>query len=693
MDRPKKRPRPTLSCRECRQKKLRCDRAQPCQQCLKGQREALCVFDQGLPSHPSASQTPENPESQSTGGRVSENERMELEPRGISASQERSSVVEDLQARVASLEAVISANRALPETPYDRTQQPVGTLSIKGDRCRYYGNGYQDGLYDRVRSTATSILQPSTDPELWSLAKEVQDLIKRRVADMAAPSTSKPNTLTQLRDQLPEPDVCHSLIRTYFSLYEERLAILHRPTFMPLFSSFMANQPPERTSRVEPQIYAAMALAAHHLRASSHIHQSAASAWLRLSPFAAIEAWLTTLPRRARTSVPTLQTRALLVLAQQARGQHVEEHWQATNALVRAAMVAGLHRDPTAFATFSTAQGDLRRRLWWSVVEMDVGAALAYGMPPALCAEDTDCMPGARPDALDLRVALGGGEDAATGFVLQDFLARSLSGRLGVANVVCRSVPDQASRVGLRQLWDGVEDAMRDLPPLECSTVDPTDMSAKAAVASLRSLRGAVAISVQRSLSPENVPGVESIRGAADILSSLILLAPEVEEINAPGPYLSKFIVEFMQDIYKAMTLLSKHLDRGRDAPETSDPSLQAPRLFQLLGESLHVFINNVALEHTTLKSLFALSVSASLAKARSNGEVEKKVVREGLMETLALLQRRFPATTKSARQPSSVTTDVSLDDLMHSESAFDVDSTIDWPSSDWLKDIDDAWF
>ncbi|OMP81761.1 putative transcriptional regulatory protein [Diplodia seriata] len=492
---------------------------------------------------------------------------------------------------------------------------------------------------------ATSILQPSTDPELWSLAKEVQNLIKRRVADTAAPSTSKPNTLTQLRDQLPGADICHSLLRTYFSLYEDRLTILHRPTFTPLFSSFIANAPPQTTSAVEPQIYAAMALAAHHLRASSHAHQAAAEAWLRLNPFAAVETWLASLPRRARASLPSLQTRALLVLAQQARGQHVEDHWQATNALVRAAMAAGLHRDPMAFgSSFSAMQADLRRRLWWSVVEMDVAASMDYGMPPALCAEDTDALPGARPDALDLRVALGGGD--AAGAVLQDFLARSLQGRLGVAGVVCRTL-DQSSRVGLKQLADGVEMAMRDLPPLVDSTVDPTDESVKSAVASLRSLRGTVAISVQRCLSPENMPGVESVRGAADILSSLILLAPGVEEIDAPGPYLSKFIVEFMQDIYKAMTLLSKHLDRGRDAPETTDPSLQAPRLFQLLAESLQVFINNIALEHTSLKSLFALSVSASLAKARSNGEVEKKAVREGLMETLALLQRRFPAATK----------------------------------------------
>jgi hypothetical protein len=47
-----KRARPPISCLECRRKKLRCDRVQPCVQCKKGGREALCVFV-NRPSAPS----------------------------------------------------------------------------------------------------------------------------------------------------------------------------------------------------------------------------------------------------------------------------------------------------------------------------------------------------------------------------------------------------------------------------------------------------------------------------------------------------------------------------------------------------------------------------------------------------------------------------------------------------------------
>lgn len=39
-----KRARPTISCLECRRKKLKCDRVQPCMQCTKAGKDSLCTF-------------------------------------------------------------------------------------------------------------------------------------------------------------------------------------------------------------------------------------------------------------------------------------------------------------------------------------------------------------------------------------------------------------------------------------------------------------------------------------------------------------------------------------------------------------------------------------------------------------------------------------------------------------------------
>jgi Fungal Zn(2)-Cys(6) binuclear cluster domain len=42
-----KRPRPVLSCSECRQRKLGCDRRVPCNQCVKAKRGHQCVYPNG----------------------------------------------------------------------------------------------------------------------------------------------------------------------------------------------------------------------------------------------------------------------------------------------------------------------------------------------------------------------------------------------------------------------------------------------------------------------------------------------------------------------------------------------------------------------------------------------------------------------------------------------------------------------
>jgi hypothetical protein len=43
---PQKRPRPVQSCLICRGKKLKCDRQQPCAQCVRNNRSGQCVYDE-----------------------------------------------------------------------------------------------------------------------------------------------------------------------------------------------------------------------------------------------------------------------------------------------------------------------------------------------------------------------------------------------------------------------------------------------------------------------------------------------------------------------------------------------------------------------------------------------------------------------------------------------------------------------
>lgn len=53
----RKRPRPVVSCLRCREKKLKCDRVAPCQNCTKAGGRVDCTYNQ----HPSSSDSLPNP--------------------------------------------------------------------------------------------------------------------------------------------------------------------------------------------------------------------------------------------------------------------------------------------------------------------------------------------------------------------------------------------------------------------------------------------------------------------------------------------------------------------------------------------------------------------------------------------------------------------------------------------------------
>jgi hypothetical protein len=54
---PAKRPRPVISCLECRRKKLKCSRTYPCQQCLKVGRPGRCEYQAGQEPEPNLNYT------------------------------------------------------------------------------------------------------------------------------------------------------------------------------------------------------------------------------------------------------------------------------------------------------------------------------------------------------------------------------------------------------------------------------------------------------------------------------------------------------------------------------------------------------------------------------------------------------------------------------------------------------------
>ena len=169
---PRKRPRPVLSCVACRQKKLRCDRQRPCQQCIAAGRKAECVYiSQSIPSEVSpVGQASETASREYQWRAVRSHAPVSAAMGSTRASTPSTSpgpyhavtgVVEDLQDRVRKLEQHLkikskSRHAFSPAPEGDShvgsgdTRLNQGRVKSKGNRTRYYVSGHGIALLDQV---------------------------------------------------------------------------------------------------------------------------------------------------------------------------------------------------------------------------------------------------------------------------------------------------------------------------------------------------------------------------------------------------------------------------------------------------------------------------------------------------------------------------------------------------------------
>lgn len=133
---PRKRPRPVVSCLRCRDKKLKCDRTAPCENCIKAQTSNSCTYHRN-----------NNARSK------------ECAP----APTPTTDVVEDLQLRLTKVEELLGLqSRQGVCSTEDAKQQPIGTVVVKGTRSMFHGQNDRTTLLNQVWTLGRTELHGST---------------------------------------------------------------------------------------------------------------------------------------------------------------------------------------------------------------------------------------------------------------------------------------------------------------------------------------------------------------------------------------------------------------------------------------------------------------------------------------------------------------------------------------------------
>jgi hypothetical protein len=222
--------------------------------------------------------------------------------------------------------------------------------------------------------------------QIKASAKEVKFLQTKSAALVASPdSTRDPEfslALIKLREYLPPKPYCDRLFAIYCEHFERTFRVLHVPTFSWQYEQLWSGGNLDACSpSTIPQLTCMMTMAYHMDDVDRVSDDYTHKAYLKGAAADFVQDWINELSRKHRTELSTLQAEILLLLAKSLRGLHPEKLWSSSGALVRTAMVMGLNIDPSTISSFTPYQAEMRRRLWATILEIDLQASLATALP------------------------------------------------------------------------------------------------------------------------------------------------------------------------------------------------------------------------------------------------------------------------------------------------------------------------
>lgn len=471
-----KRPRPVKSCNSCRQRKLRCDRTCPCSQCLKSNRPCKYANEnepgpgsegsdgEGSPRPVKRQHRPPppymdapTPQAHSSAGGVGAGTSSE---RGASAG---GTVLEQFGARLERLEKLVLSSSPPSHAPqwssvrdlYTNHSAVTGapttirSLSVKGNlRTRFFGQNSTRVLLNLFDEAREFIFRGSGGDDIRDLFVQLHKIYKaiseenrRALSPIAVFTDSLLPVQKRMADILPNKPICDRLLEAYVNMSEGLYRVVHVPTFRAEYEAFWQQR--QVSDAFLPRLMSMLSLGARFetdKRGLSHdrsdgIHAPTACTLAR--------AWLDGLRGKQLVDMDTLQCEVLLLHATRMMSSRNQESWTQLGFIVRMGMTMGLHRDPDEFPQIRPFYAELRRRLWYTIMDMDLHVALACNLPCSVREGEYTCRPPSNLDDADIyptmaKLPPSKPIDEFTNTQLQAYASRTLPHRIRVSSITNR---------------------------------------------------------------------------------------------------------------------------------------------------------------------------------------------------------------------------------------------------------------
>lgn len=438
-----------------------------------------------------------------------------------------------------------------------------------------------------------------------------------------------------------------------------------------------------------PQMIGILALSARLNKAVSNTNsEDQVSAWMEM-----IQRWLDGLKGKERLNIQILRTQILLLQLRMNNLAQTSDLWKESGTLVRSAMIVGLHQDPENYDEFSIFEKEQRRKLWRTIVELDMQFSLAGGMPSATRSSDFNSRPLRNVDDFSLKEDMltypeNKAERLWTDALAQVILSASMKERLDATNILAGNVSLVEDVEKLLSLARFFEHSLQELPtPSRAEEAwgqrnerDPGKLFMKIMLdVQLRRptlcMYQYIMLSEQGGRYPEARKG--AVRSAVAMLNHLDALDPEVADPNTikNRDQLNLLHLLCKKDIIQAALILCLEIRSFSLASREGERRVNGVQILQdellpwtktsltrIVENTLNSLLQRLGEFGSDLKDILPLIVVLQSARSDGTPEDKKLLMRKGTERILKACREALPhiahtpaaSHNGSARSPSS---------------------------------------
>lgn len=245
----------------------------------------------------------------------------------------------------------------------------------------------------------------------------------------------------RMADILPKRAVCDQLLHLFVTGSESLYRSIHIPTFMDQYERWWDGS--LKSDVFLPQLLPMLCIGYRFIGAAKGLQPDRDGIHIPTA-CSLVREFLNGLRGKHLVDFGTLQAEMLLLMAQRMVNPKNHDSWTQSGLIVRMAMTMGLHRDPSEFPQkISPFWGELRRRIWYTILELDLQMCIQCNMPACIREGDYTCRPPSNVNDADLYMDMKELPepkpiDYPTDSQIQVFAASTLSVRFKVVDLINR---------------------------------------------------------------------------------------------------------------------------------------------------------------------------------------------------------------------------------------------------------------